>query len=83
MSATVRPAVKEDLEAAVAMLNEHSRRLHGVDDVTPADLLQYWESPDVELGQDILVAENDDGDRRLRGCRALRRAHLARRARDR
>jgi mycothiol synthase len=61
MSATVRPAVKEDLEATVAMLNEHSRRLHGVDDVTLGDLLQYWESPDVELGQDILVAENDDG----------------------
>ena len=61
MSATVRPAVKEDLEAAVAMLNEHSRRLHGVDDVTPADLLQYWESPDVEFGRDILVAENHEG----------------------
>ena len=57
----IRPAAREDLDATVAMLNEHSRRLHGADDVTPSDLLQYWESPDVELGQDILVAENDDG----------------------
>jgi mycothiol synthase len=56
---TIRPARREDLEATVAMLNEHSRRLHGTDDVTPPDLLQYWESPDVELGQDVLVAEDD------------------------
>jgi len=54
---TIRPARLEDLDAAVAMLNEHSRQLHGADDVTPADLKQYWESPDVELGQDILLAE--------------------------
>ena len=58
---TVRRAHKDDLEPTAAMLNEHSRRLHGVDDLTPADLQQYWESPDVELGQDVLVAE-DDGD---------------------
>src|SRR4029079_13510050 len=57
----IRPAAREDLDATVAMLNEHSRRLHGADDVTPSDLLQYWESPDVELGQDVLVAENDEG----------------------
>jgi mycothiol synthase len=56
---TIRPARIEDLDATVAMLNEHSRQLHGVDDVTPADLRQYWESPDVELGQDILVAEEN------------------------
>jgi mycothiol synthase len=56
---TIRPAGREDLDDTVAMLNEHSRRLHEVDDVTPADLLQYWESPDVELGQDILVAEDN------------------------
>ena len=58
---TIRPAVREDLDATAAMLNEHSRCFHGADDVTPRDLLQYWESPDVELGLDILVAENDKG----------------------
>jgi hypothetical protein len=26
-----------------------------------ADLLMYWKSPDVELGRDILLAENTDG----------------------
>ena len=56
---TIRNVRIEDLDAVVAMLNEHSRQLHGADDVTPADLLQYWESPDVELGQDILVAEEN------------------------
>jgi len=57
----VRPAREEDVEAAAAMLNEHSRRLFGTDDVTPADLLLYWTSPDVELGQDVLLAESADG----------------------
>jgi mycothiol synthase len=57
----VRHARREDLEPAVELLNEHSRRLHGVDDVTPADLLQYWESPDVDLAQDVLLAEKDGG----------------------
>ena len=57
----VRPARKEDVEAAAAMLNEHSRLLHGTDDTTPADLLTYWTSPDVELGQDVLLAETAAG----------------------
>ena len=57
----VRPAREEDVEAAAEMLNEHSRRLHGTDDMTPADLLMYWTSPDVELGQDVLLAESADG----------------------
>jgi mycothiol synthase len=57
----IRPARREDLEATVAMLNEHSRQLHGVDDVTPGDLRQYWESPDVDFEQDVLVAEDGDG----------------------
>jgi mycothiol synthase len=57
----IRHARREDLEPAAQLLNEHSRRLHGVEDLTPADLLQYWESPDVDLEQDIFLAENDGG----------------------
>jgi len=58
----VRPAREEDVEAAAEMLNEHSRRLYGTDDMTPADLLLYWTSPDVELGKDVLLAERPDGE---------------------
>lgn len=58
----LRQARREDLEPAVQLLNEHSRRLHGIDDVTPGDLLNYWESPDVDLDQDILLAETPDGE---------------------
>lgn len=57
----VRPAREEDLQATADLLNEHSRRLHGADDATPADLLQYWESPDVDREQDVAVAESPDG----------------------
>jgi mycothiol synthase len=58
----VRKARREDLESAVELMNEHSRRLHGADDVTPHDLLNYWESPDVDLEQDILLAETTEGE---------------------
>jgi mycothiol synthase len=58
---TVRSARPEDLESTAAMLNEHSRRLHGVDDLTPADLQLYWDSPDVEFETDVVVAENSGG----------------------
>jgi ribosomal protein S18 acetylase RimI-like enzyme len=57
----VRPACEEDVDAAAEMLNEHSRGLYGADDLTPADLLMFWTSPDVELGQDVLLAESADG----------------------
>lgn len=55
---TVRSARMEDLESTAAMLNEHSRGLHGADDLTPADLLMYWQSPDVDFETDVLVADN-------------------------
>lgn len=58
----VRPAQEHDVEAAAAMLNEHSRRLYGADDMTPADLLLYWTSPDVELGLDVLLAVSASGE---------------------
>lgn len=54
---TVRPARIEEVEAATEFLNEHSRLLHGVDDQQPSELLQYWESPDVDFKRDVLVAE--------------------------
>jgi ribosomal protein S18 acetylase RimI-like enzyme len=57
----VRPAREEDVDAAAEMLNQHSRRLYGADDLTPADLLMFWTSPDVELGQDVLLAESEAG----------------------
>jgi mycothiol synthase len=60
---TVRPARMDEVEAVAELLNEHSRRLHGVDDVVAAELLQYWESPDVDFGLDVLVAEGADGSR--------------------
>jgi mycothiol synthase len=58
---TIRPARMEEVEAAAGLLNEHSRRLHGVDDQQPSELLQYWESPDVDFERDVLVAEGADG----------------------
>jgi mycothiol synthase len=58
---TIRAARMDEVEAAAGLLNEHSRRLHGVDDQQPAELLQYWESPDVDFARDVLVAESADG----------------------
>lgn len=58
---TVRPARMDEVEAAASFLNEHSRRLFGVDDQPVNELRQYWESPDVDFDNDVLVAEGRDG----------------------
>jgi ribosomal protein S18 acetylase RimI-like enzyme len=58
---TIRPATLDDLEPVTSLFNDHSRRLHGVADDTPEDILQYWQSPDVDLEQDVIVAEAADG----------------------
>jgi ribosomal protein S18 acetylase RimI-like enzyme len=51
----------DEVDAAASLLNEHSRRLHGVDDQPASELRQYWESPDVDFERDILLAEGADG----------------------
>ena len=58
---TMRSVTLDDLEAVTELFNEHSRRLHGVADDTAEDVLQYWQSPDVDLEQDVIVAEAADG----------------------
>jgi mycothiol synthase len=58
---TIRAPRMDEVEAAAQFLNEHSRRLHGVDDQSASELRQYWESPDVDFGRDVLVAEGADG----------------------
>jgi len=58
---TFRPARMDEVEAAASFLNDHSRRLHGVDDQPVSELRQYWESPDVDFDNDVLVAEGRDG----------------------
>jgi hypothetical protein len=51
---TIRPAREADIEKGAELLNEHSRRIQGTDDITPADLLMYSKSPDVALGRALL-----------------------------
>jgi len=58
---TIRAPSMQEVEAAARFLNEHSRRLHGVDDQPASELRQYWESPDVDFDRDVLVAEGSDG----------------------
>lgn len=58
---TIRSAKLNDLEAVTELFNEHSRRLHGTAEDTAEEILQYWESPDVEFGKDVIVAEGSDG----------------------
>lgn len=58
---TIRPATLDDLHGVAELFNEHSRRLYGVADDTPEDILQYWESPDVDLEKEVIVAESADG----------------------
>jgi mycothiol synthase len=56
---SIRAARMDDLQAVTRVFSEHSRRLHGVADDTAEEILLYWESPDVEFGTDVIVAESD------------------------
>ena len=58
---TIRAVELDDLEPVTELFNDHSCRLHGVADDTAEDILQYWQSPDVDLEQDVVVAEAADG----------------------
>lgn len=58
---TIRAARRDEVEAVAELLNEHSRKLHGVDDQPASELRQYWESPDVDFERDVLVAEGRGG----------------------
>ena len=59
---TIRPVSLDDLQAVAELFNEHSRNLYGVADDTPEDILQYWQSPDVDLEKEVIVAVSSDGD---------------------
>lgn len=63
MSATfaIRAVGLDDLESVTELFNDHSGRLYGVADDTAEDILQFWQSPDVDLEQDVIVAEAADG----------------------
>jgi mycothiol synthase len=56
---SVRPARAGEAATVTELLNEHSRRIHGVDNTTVAELQLYWDSPDVEFPADVMVAEKD------------------------
>lgn len=58
---TIRPARMDEVESAAELLNEHSRRLHGTNDQPASELRLYWESPDVDFDNDVLLAEGPDG----------------------
>jgi mycothiol synthase len=53
----VRKVRQEEVDAAAEVLNEHSRRLYGTADITPAELREDWSAPDVDFPDNVLVAE--------------------------
>jgi mycothiol synthase len=56
-SVLVRNAREDDVDAAAEVLNEHSRRLYGTADTTPAELREDWTAPEVDFPDNVLVAE--------------------------
>jgi mycothiol synthase len=57
MSVALRQATREDAAAAAEVLNEHSRRLYGTDDVTTGQLAEDWQAPEIEFPDDVFLAE--------------------------
>jgi mycothiol synthase len=59
MSVALRHPTPEDAAAAAELLNEHSRRLHGTDDVTTKELAEDWQAPELEFPDDVFLAETN------------------------
>jgi mycothiol synthase len=57
MSVSLRHPRREDASAAAEVLNEHSRRLHGTDDLTVTELEEDWRAPEIEFPDDVFLAE--------------------------
>jgi mycothiol synthase len=55
----IRHPSMDEVAAAANVLNAHSQALHGVDDLTPAELEEAWQTPEVEFPADVFVAEQD------------------------
>lgn len=56
-SVLIRNVREDEVEAAAEVLNEHSRRLYGTADTTPAELREDWSAPEVDFPDNVLVAE--------------------------
>jgi mycothiol synthase len=57
MSVTLRHPSRKDAAATAEVLNEHSRRLHGSDDLTATELDEDWRAPELEFPDDVFLAE--------------------------
>lgn len=58
---TIRAAGMSDLQVVTDLFNEHSRSFHGVAEVTPEEIRQFWDAPDIDPEQDAVLAESADG----------------------
>ena len=56
----VRHPSLDEVGAATDLLNAHSQALHGVDDLTPAELEEAWRAPELEFPRDVFLAERDE-----------------------
>lgn len=63
---TARGATIDDLEAAVAMFNAYSQALYGKDEVNVIDYRMEWETPILDLSNDVHLVFAPDGS--LVGC---------------
>jgi mycothiol synthase len=57
VSVKLRHPSREDAATAAEVLNEHSRRLHGTDDLTVTELDEDWRAPELEFPEDVFLAE--------------------------
>jgi mycothiol synthase len=55
----IRHPRADEAEAAVEVLNAYSRRIYGTNDMTAAELQEFWRAPEVVFPDDMLVAEAD------------------------
>lgn len=61
MDFSLRAPQLSDLQAVVDLHNECSRQLDAKDEITPAEMANFWETPDISLPDDLRLAQASDG----------------------
>ncbi|MCW5732940.1 MAG: GNAT family N-acetyltransferase [Enhydrobacter sp.] len=61
MDFSLRAPQLSDLQAVVDLHNECSRQLDAKDEITAAEMANFWETPDISLQDDLRLAQASDG----------------------
>ncbi|MCW5875110.1 MAG: GNAT family N-acetyltransferase [Anaerolineales bacterium] len=59
---SLRPATTEDAVAITRVINSVSQEFSGIDEETPEEMLEFWQTPGIDLTKDTRVLVSPEGE---------------------